>query len=89
MNNTVTELRTNVPKGKFRVIRVDPLSGDDFPTGDDHDTKESAFVLADTHNAKRVCETQDVYYVYDHEGDLLRGWKDVTNAKGETVGVCP
>lgn len=80
-------LREGVPAGKFRVIRIDQLSDKEFLIKDCD--RNEAFEIADEYNKTRICVSQDVYYVYDDEGELLRSWKDVKNSEGETVGVLP
>ena len=75
-----TELRA--PKGKIRVVGVDLFSHEDYLVGD-YGSREAAFQIADEHNKKRSGSMADVYYVYDDEGNYIRG--------NEAVGqkVCP
>jgi len=65
-----TELRA--PKGKIRVVGVDLFSHEDYLVGD-YGSSETAFQIADEHNKKRAGSMDDVYYVYDDEGNYIRG----------------
>ena len=79
----VATIRENIPRGKFRVAYVDLFSHEDGVV-EDCNTREKAFDLADRHNAKRSGSMDDVYYVYDDNGNYLRGPEHVG-----TVGVSP
>ena len=85
----VASIRQNIPQGKFRVIGVDLFDHEDY-VKKDCDTKEEAFHIADDHNRQRKGSMDDVYYVYDDQGEYLRGEEAIKNEKGETaVGVSP
>ena len=65
-----TELRA--PKGKTRVVGVDLFDHTDYLVGD-FDSRDQAFSVADNHNKERPGPMYDVYYVYDDEGNYIRG----------------
>ncbi|MDO8571904.1 MAG: hypothetical protein Q7R79_04460 [bacterium] len=73
---TQSGLHQNIPAGKTRVIFVDLFSHEDGIIKD-CDTREEAFALADTHNKGRSGSMDDVYYVYDDQGNYIRGNEDV------------
>jgi hypothetical protein len=60
-----TELKA--PKGEFRVVGVDLFSHEDYLVGD-YPKKEDAISVADGNNNRRTSSMDDVYYVYDDEG---------------------
>lgn len=66
------EIRKNIPTGKTRVIGIDLFSREDYVVKD-CDTQEEAFNLADEANKKRNGSMDDVLYVYDDQGNHLRG----------------
>lgn len=70
----MTELKA--PQGKFRIIGVDLFSHEDYPV-QDCDTRREAFEIADAQNKKRTGEMDDVFYVYDDQGNYARGNEDV------------
>lgn len=80
----VAPIRKNIPTGKFRVIGCDLFSHSDYVVKD-CDSKGEAFNLADDNNRQRTGSMDDVYYVYDDQGNYLRGEEAVKNA----VGVSP
>ena len=77
------EIIKNIPTGKIRVIGVDLFSYEDYLVKD-CDTQEEAFKLADEKNKKRTGSMDNVLYVYDDQGNYLRG----EEAVGE-LGVSP
>ena len=82
-------IRKNIPNGKFRVVACDLFDHSDYVVKD-CDTREEAFGLADERNRKRKGPMNDVYYVYDDQGNFLRGEEAIKDAKGETaVDVSP
>jgi hypothetical protein len=80
----VASIRQNIPKGKFRVIGVDLFDGGDYVV-EDCDTQEQAFALADEHNSERTGSMDDVRYVYDDQGNYLRGEEAIKDADGKVV----
>jgi len=81
------DLRRDIPKGKTRVIYVDPFSHEDGVVKD-CDSQQEAFDLADKHNKGRTDSMDDVHYVYDDTGAYLRGAEAVTEQTGG-LGVSP
>lgn len=77
------EARWNVPAGKIRVLAVDLFSREERVVKD-CDTPEEAFKIADKHNIARENSMDDVCYVYDDNGDYIRG----NEAVGK-IGVSP
>lgn len=65
-----TEQRS--PAGKTRVIGLDLFDLADYLVGD-YDTQEEAFRIADERNKKRSGSMDDVYYVYNDQGQYIRG----------------
>jgi hypothetical protein len=63
---------TPIPKGYFAVIGCDLFDNSDYPVGD-YPTKDEAYGVADTHNKKRRSKMDDVYYVYDDQGQYVHG----------------
>ena len=59
------------PKGEFRVIGVDLFDSTDYIVKD-CPKQEEAFSIADDHNKERKGSMNDVYYVYDDAGKLIR-----------------
>jgi len=53
------------PAGNTRVVGID-LFGD-------YDDQSIAFKVADEHNESRTGPMDDVYYVYDDQGNYVRG----------------
>ncbi len=51
---------------------------------DDYDKREDAFMIADKTNRGRKGPMDTVYYVYDDEGDYIRG-----NEAVGSLGVSP
>lgn len=64
--------KLQAPEGKFRVVSVDLFEHEDYLV-DDFDDYQKAFDVADNHNAARASSMSDVYYVYDDEGNYIRG----------------
>lgn len=64
--------RLSAPVGKFRVIGIDLFSHEDYLIADCASEQE-AFGVADEKNKERENTMGDVYYVYDDEGNFLRG----------------
>jgi len=60
------------PKGKTRVVGVDLFAGEDYLVGD-YGSRAKAFSVADKHNTQRSGSLDDVYYVYDGQGNYIRG----------------
>jgi hypothetical protein len=65
-----TELKA--PQGKVRVVGVDLFDHTDYLVGD-YDTSAEASSIADVHNKKRASSMSDIYYVYDDQGNYIRG----------------
>ncbi|HEU5114331.1 MAG TPA: hypothetical protein VFT82_01035 [Candidatus Paceibacterota bacterium] len=70
------------PKGLFRVVGVDLFSHGDYFMGDH--AQVVAFRVADEHNKRRKEPMDDVYYVYNDEGTLVRDQSAVSQ-----IGVSP
>lgn len=88
-SDMTASVRQNVPRGKFRVVGVDLFAHEDY-IKKDCDTQEEAFQIADDHNRQRNGSMDDVYYVYDDQGEYLRGEEAVKNTRGKTsVSVSP
>lgn len=83
----MTELRSEIPKGKTRIIGVDLFAHEDWLVGD-YDKREDAFEIADKKNSARKSSMDSVYYVYDDDGKYLRGDEAVSAATG-SIGVKP
>lgn len=71
-----SKLLDGIPKGNFRVIEVDPISGREFLEGD-YAKKEEAFRIADEKNKERRKAMGNVRYVYDDTGECIRRPLDV------------
>jgi hypothetical protein len=85
----MSALRNGIPAGKTRVIYVDLFDHDEGVVKD-CETKEKAFEIADAHNRTRKGSMDTVYYVYDDQGQYLRGNEAIKNDAGQTaVGVSP
>lgn len=65
-----TELKA--PLSKTRVVGVDLFDHEDYLVGD-FDSQDEAFQKADDHNKARSGSMDDVYYVYDDQGNYIRG----------------
>lgn len=66
----MTQLRSNIPLGKTRVIGVDLFDGGDYIL-DDYDTKDKALQVAAERNSRRKGSMDDIYYVYNDKGEYL------------------
>ena len=71
-----SKLLDGIPKGNFRVIEVDPISGAEFLEGD-YESQEEAFTITDEKNKKRREAMGNVRYVYDDTGECVRRPLDV------------
>jgi len=76
-----TELKA--PTGKTRVVGIDLFDHTDYLFGD-FESQDEAFRVADEKNTEREGSMDDVYYVYNDEGELIR---DNTAVVGP--GICP
>jgi hypothetical protein len=65
-----TELKA--PEGKIRVVGIDLFDHGDYLVGD-YDKREEAFEVADGNNTKRTGSMDDIYYVYNDQGEYIRG----------------
>ena len=61
---------TKAPEGKTRLIGVDLFDHSDYLV-DDFESRETALEEARAHNAKRRKKMDDVYYVYDDQGNFI------------------
>jgi hypothetical protein len=68
---SMTRLRSNIPAGKTRVIGVDLFDHGDYLVGD-YDDQSQALQIAGDHNARRRGQMDDIYYVYNDQGEYLR-----------------
>jgi hypothetical protein len=80
-------IRNGIPKGKTRVVGIDLFASEDCLVGD-FDDREEAFTVADEHNKTRRGSMDDVYYVYDDTGELVRNEEAVKESTGD-LGVSP
>ena len=77
-----TELKA--PAGKTRVVGVDLFDHGDYLVGD-YDTQEEAVNVADANNNGRKGSMDDVYYVYNDQGNRVSASRDAL----KRVGVSP
>lgn len=68
----MSDLRTNIPEGKIRVILVDLFDHEEYLIKDFSD-REEAFSFVDKRNKKRENDMSCVYYAYDDKGKYIRG----------------
>jgi hypothetical protein len=85
----LASIRKNIPSGKFRVAGCDLFDHSDYVVKD-CETHEEAFQIADDHNRQRSGSMNDVYYVYNDQGDYLRGEEAIKDDEWKVaVGVSP
>jgi hypothetical protein len=67
-----SKLIQNIPPGKTRIIGVDLFAFEEYLVKD-CDTPAEAFAIADRKNKGRTGPIDDVYYVYNDNGEYIRG----------------
>jgi len=65
-------VQLKAPEGQSRVVGVDLFSHEDYLIGD-YVLEAEAFQIADDKNSQRSGPMDDVYYVYNDKGKLIRG----------------
>lgn len=74
-------VRLIAPTGKYRTVGVDLFDHTDYLVGD-YDTEDQAVFIADTHNSGRSGAMDDVYYVFDDQGERVRSGQAVIDRVG-------